>query len=1331
MISSNISQLYSGNYNDISIGEQNMDPISDINVINNPKTAANEPNGKPLLVNQFANTSKSYINSDLPTNVSFTLAQDWISQDITIIYEGVSQKKNIVINGDLALDSNGWIYKSKGSGYSDDGWLLDGNPGGSIQIKLENGGKSKGDYAYYEQNVSIQEELSSNKLALLSFDYYSYGPIEENVSAYLAIKIGNLEKNVTLNFPTYIQSQSWETLTMVYDPVAFGQVLPGNVTVRVGIYTLDDVIVNPFGEFQIDNIKFDLWTMPNQMNLVKAYDVEFPSNYSYTNTTYGKGYSYIDIERTRSETEDVKFTISKNITGIDDFDIKNITIMSGLLKKINSTLNGLDGSLYTNGLPTIWQTELIISIPSDYIHNRAEIIKPTDWNITHVLDGYDQDRKSGCSGTGIGSTKFIIPDGVFNQGLWKIEATSWNYISDGNIGVWNGSEFVSQSTLTYNDRFQVNVTLNNTISPFENTRINCTIKYPNGTIFWDGYQEPQSENVKFGNFTVGSNMSVGDYQVIVGWTNNKTYLTRDKVGSAEFGFRVWHHANLTAVNPYFEQVAGDPLLIKVRYLDDDINEPVHFASVKYNSSFGASGVMGYLGSGEYFIDIDTSSLGLGDYYFSFNTTLEFYENQTEIDLIHLKIIAQALALEVPSGAINAMANSYAICQINVTGAVSGELIPGDANMTTDWANPYQVTNHANGTFTLNFSTIDIPTQGVFESFTITVFANKTGYGDTTGFITLIVNPIQTVAEANKSIVNAYLNEVIDLKVNYTIEGSNELISGAVCNVDWQGASSIVSVADGFIISLDTNGLSISQCTALITLERVGYANAFKSVTITISEQNVNLKVAINSLEVGENSLVETSYNEVVTLSCRAHAALEQIYLSGCTITFITEQFEQSLVKYDNSWFNTSITISTSTFSLGINNVYIEFQQDNYTTTTFSLKILVNQVEFDVQTMDFQDSIEAKPGENIQIRINLTEFGINNFIENATISYLWDFGNGYFEEIGDGIYELELVIPDNIRGSFKVSLIISTEDGLYKATQSSFLLVINDPEAPVFIIWIIIIISAAIISVLGMLSLRAYVFLPKKKKRDFELQQKIQLFKDVWNIQAFLVIHKKSGLPIYNKNIAIFMNQNETIISGFIQAISIFSESLVDEDTLLTKKIDAQDKYLKNVFELDFKYFYLLVCEYEAIRTILIIKERSSNRLRKQLYLLAVAIYAQYPEKLKNFAGLLTEMKAGIDVLLDKFLFLYYSQPFSITSNESYFNKIKGLGDLTKMETRIINVILSEFRSEKLFRLNTLVGLVDEENKDLVLEGIKLLIKRKILVSSYLNKFSPTIKKNFK
>ena len=51
MIFANVSQFYFGNYNDISFREQNMDQISDINVMNDLKASANEPNGKYLLVN--------------------------------------------------------------------------------------------------------------------------------------------------------------------------------------------------------------------------------------------------------------------------------------------------------------------------------------------------------------------------------------------------------------------------------------------------------------------------------------------------------------------------------------------------------------------------------------------------------------------------------------------------------------------------------------------------------------------------------------------------------------------------------------------------------------------------------------------------------------------------------------------------------------------------------------------------------------------------------------------------------------------------------------------------------------------------------------------------------------------------------------------------------------------------------------------------------------------------------------------------------------------------------------------------------------------------------
>jgi hypothetical protein len=85
-------------------------------------------------------------------------------------------------------------------------------------------------------------------------------------------------------------------------------------------------------------------------------------------------------------------------------NVYNITVTSEAIKIFNSTIGLQDGSLYINGIPTIWQTECFIDIlPYTYLNNWAEINKPSDWNITSVLDGYNQDRISGCSGTGLGS----------------------------------------------------------------------------------------------------------------------------------------------------------------------------------------------------------------------------------------------------------------------------------------------------------------------------------------------------------------------------------------------------------------------------------------------------------------------------------------------------------------------------------------------------------------------------------------------------------------------------------------------------------------------------------------------------------------------------------------------------------------------------------------------------------------------------------------------------------------------------------------------------------------------------------------------------------------
>ncbi|KKM08555.1 hypothetical protein LCGC14_1723710, partial [marine sediment metagenome] len=969
-----------------------------------PKLAANDVNGKPLLVNHYANTSKIYTNSIFPTNISFTLQQDWISRNINISFEGVSQKKDRVINGSFDSEFHGWTFKSNSTAFKDQLWQLSGNPAGSVELMLDNLQKFKGDYGYYEQNITIQEKLSVNKLALLSFDYYSFQRRPENVSAYLAIIIDNVEKSILYDFPTTIQGDFWGKLTLPYDLAAYGQILPGNVTVRVGVLSTGDLSAGgQKGYFYIDNVQFDLWTMPNQGSIVEIKDIEFNSNHTYINTSYGKGYYYNATERSYMGNTDLIFSISQNIIGIDDFDIDNITITVNLLKSINSTIQGLDGSFYTNGIRTTWTTEMTISMPLDYVNNRAEIPKPLDWNITQILDGYNVDQMQSCTGTNPGSSKIIIPNGVLDSGLWKIAATSKNYISNGSMYVWNGSAYNEASSITIDDEFRITVNLNSSGSlPIINTQINFTILYPNGTIYYEKVKVLQASSYSnnFGNFTVGNNMSVGMYQTILIWTNNQSYLGRDKIGFLQFGFNVWHRTNLTAVNDYEEKVSGEPFLMKVEFVDDDFNTFIDFATVTYNSTFGASGTMVYFGSGIYVIDMDISGLALGNYYFSFNASKNYYENQSISNLIQLKIISQPLALEVPQSVINVDAYSYAVFRLNVTGAITGTVLPGNTNITTDWHKEYWVMDNGTGTVTLNLSTDHVPNQGIIETFTLSIFANKTNYGSTSAFISITVHPLSTSINVNTSTVDVKLHKNFILNVNYTNDETSQIIGEALLNVSWGSSYDILSNDNSYIINFSTIDMSLGSHTLRFQSSYPGYETAFESIYINILPLEINVK-----------------------------------------------------------------------------------------------------------TIELNGTLDVFAGGSPVISILLTGEGSGTIIENANVTFSWLFQVGELTYEGNGIYELKLSIPESAEGAYTIEIIITTDDPEFKNRNFPLNIYVLRETPPNYPLIGIVIALLSVVGVLSTLSLRSYVIIPRKRKKERIFQNTIQVFKDVKNIQAVMFIQR--------------------------------------------------------------------------------------------------------------------------------------------------------------------------------------------------------------------------------
>ena len=365
------------------------------------KAAYQDPIGSPLLITQHATISNTYFPLNLPTNVSFTLSKVWTSKNVTINYDEVSHQKDWVIDGSFD-NGNPWDFKSSDPTKIDQVGV---SPNATLYVDNLNN-IPKGSFGYFEENVSIMEPVSSNSIATLSmdYDYYLTGPGGTplaNISAFLSIEIGGVSKNISIPLISLFPIQgTWNKMSVTYDLNLLGQILPGNATIRAGVYAFNNTAsTGPKTHFlSMDNIQFEIWTKPNQPNLIIANDVEFDQNYYYENSTFGIGKTFIDVERSRAETSSVKFTISKNPVYTENLNVYNITITSYALKYFNSTMSGVESSAYTTNNQINWQTDCSFMIPYGYINNWAKIMKPNDWNVTSILDAYNSEQRDSCTG---------------------------------------------------------------------------------------------------------------------------------------------------------------------------------------------------------------------------------------------------------------------------------------------------------------------------------------------------------------------------------------------------------------------------------------------------------------------------------------------------------------------------------------------------------------------------------------------------------------------------------------------------------------------------------------------------------------------------------------------------------------------------------------------------------------------------------------------------------------------------------------------------------------------------------------------------------------------
>ena len=622
-----------------------------------------------------------------------------------------------------------------------------------------------------------------------------------------------------------------------------------------------------------------------------------------------------------------------------------------------------------------------------------------------------------------------------------------------------------------------------------------------------------------------------------------------------------------------------------------------------------------------------------------------------------------------------------------------------------------------GYYFLEFNT----TGGSARNNTLTIYANSSLYINNRVNVTIELIQ-QTVLTAKEyPTLQVIWNNNFTIHLNYTEKSSGTGIS-TIPTTNWIGNNYTVEGDPGlYNITCNSSAYEVNKIHSLIiNADKEGYESQSIIIGIFIIKRQTNMSVYVDSLKVPELFQAEKTYYEVISISGRISDTISNEFLAGEVLTLISENYVANLTYTTNFWYNISIPCSPSNFSLGLNLIDIRFIKDNYDINIFTFQLLIKQIEIDVDPVGFEDSFNAEIGETINVQIELLDPNTNNSIENAYISYTWDYGYGTLNETTPGTYQAFINLPENLQGNYKFNLIITPEESTYKTTQYSFIVVIGDvvngPQFPNYLLWIIIGVLVSIVSALGVLSLRSYVFMPRKRRKESELLTKTQRFKDLKNIQAIVIIHKLSGIPLYSKSYSILEKHKKELFSGFIQAITTIGEEFSEREITELVPTELEKSYgAEKIIELDFKQFYCLITDIEDIRVVFILKERSSERLKSQVSNLALALNLKLSKELEMWDGSLDDLEIIIPKILNEYFELYYKDSFKLARDLNLI-KLKKEKALSKMEMRVINVVQSMSKDTNIIvNLNNIVELVSEENKDLVIVALESLIRQNIII----------------
>jgi hypothetical protein len=356
-----------------------------------------------------------------------------------------------------------------------------------------------------------------------------------------------------------------------------------------------------------------------------------------------------------------------------------------------------------------------------------------------------------------------------------------------------------------------------------------------------------------------------------------------------------------------------------------------------------------------------------------------------------------------------------------------------------------------------------------------------------------------------------------------------------------------------------------------------------------------------------------------------------------------------------------------------------------------------------------------------VNVSWQNTAIENFIIDgrAIIRYNDEFGQNQFAEMTPNGYGSYSILISTLNYDPVSSLTFDVE--FYRrgyinatidtATALHFTVTVNNGFPPslfgvdtriLLITFVVLFLFAA-----ALLSLRLYqrrILLPRQKAREKKLQAVIDMFNDVTNLSRVVVLHKASGIPIFDP----FKGRgiDASIFGGFLSAIQAFAIDVANS---------SGDKSLQtttHLSEISYEGFRIIINDGNAIRTALVYKGTPSDTLKESINQFTQKFEVRYREDLVRYGNQPEKFSGAADLVEEIFhvslLFPHTVEPktrdISLSVQESRLHFIAL--DLTKEKQY---VFLSEL-------VNKYLETIQEKPVEL-LNAILLLREKRLLIPS--------------